>query len=221
MSPDGVFSHFDRSILGIPSEDDEFTRGLIFSFDPTTGQPSVASTSQGSEGLGERLSGEASRSSHKTSSPKVFTPQSVSDATSSLHPQIASPRSVESFDRGSPRRELHCPHTLSVSACASAGTSSAAASPVSSQTPTHLPAVDSYGATTMLPSVNSFVNEPWGNHGSMLDPRTIIDCNEDDFAKLEDILNQEDPSRAAERGTLMRQLGVCLPCLVNHERVSN
>lgn len=289
---------FDRSIIGIPAEDDDFTRGLTFFFDPSTGQPSVHSTSEESEDLGETPPYEPSLSSNTTSSHKVLTPPSVLDASAGLHPRIVSSRSGGSSDGGSSDRGPHRQQSPSVSARVSAGTSQAASSPILVQTPTYTEG--SPTATPMSPTVDSPIPEPFGPHQDLSDPRAIIDIDRNDVRCLEEIMSLEGQSRpgnsarlsdemdlgdaetnqslvpfhsedlqdsetsdgevrkkigispkglairtssaprsrsnptglpestkngvkkakSSETTKLMRQLGVCLPCLVNHEKVS-
>lgn len=293
-SLDAVSSNFDRSILGIPAEEDEFTRGLIFPFDPSTGQHSVPSTSQESEDPDETPPYDPSQSSNNTSSHKIFTPQSVSDASDGLHPRIPSSRSVASSVH-----EADGSHTWSMSARASAGTSNAASSAMVIQTPTHLPTAGSHTATTMSPTVDSPIPNPFGLFQDMIGLKAIIDIDGNDVKCLAEIMSLEnqtqlgspvrasDPmdldnqisqpiapsqseiaqgsktknrrvsqttethtravpkakrrvsrsrpnptgprastqdaiekSKSRERKKLMRKIGVCLPCLVNHEQVS-
>ena len=284
----------DRSILGIPAEDDEFTRGLTFFFDPSTGQPSVHSTSEDSDDPGVPPY-EASPPSNNASSCRVFTPRSVSDASGGLHPRLVSSGSVELSEGGSSDSGGDRPHPPWVSA--SAGSSQTASSPTSIRTPSHLPKVMDHMPTTMSPAVDPPTPEPPGPFGEMRDPRAIISVGPNDVRFLENIM---DPSRSenlaqalnpndlvanqvgrsiappypdtargsrtecgkgnprtrsrtravairanrvsqpgsnprkrrpsakdamerakeAEQKRLMRELGVCLPCLVNHEQVS-
>ena len=286
-----VSSDFDRSILGIPAEDDEFTRGLIFSFDPSTGLPSVSSTSQESEDPVEGSRYEPSRSSNNTSSLNVFTPiftpQSVSDASSGLHPRSAPSQSGGSSDCGSSVHEADDIQSLSVSIKVTAGTSEAACSPKPIQTLTHLPMAGVQPPSTMSPVVHPSSAEHFVIPEDVSDPRMVIDIGPNDIRYLAQIIRREDPSRpgylaqaldpmdlmddqispqpesaegskqgeihetirkhtkavskrkkrvtqpkhhpkgrrpsdkdANENVKLMRQIGVCLPCLVNHEHVS-
>lgn len=284
-----VSSDFDRSILGIPAEDDEFTRGLIFSFDPSTGLPSVPSTSQESADLVEDPPYEPSRSSNNTGSLKIFTPQSVSDAQGGLHPRSVSSRSVGSSDAGSSVHEADSSQDLPISAQISAGTNEIATSPNLIQTPTYLPMVGTHTPSTMPPADDLSYSEHCGPWEDINDPREVIDIGPNDIKYLAEILRREDPSRlgdpaqaldpmdlmddetrqsttslqselarglnsnhgeihksigthtravsngkervsqlrhntksrrAIEKVKLMRQIGACLPCLVNHEQVS-
>lgn len=288
-----VSADFDRSILGIPAEDDEFTRGLIFSFDPSTGLPSVSSTSQESE---DPLAGspyEPSRSSNNTSSlnilTPIFTPQSVSDASSGLHPRSAPSQSVGSSDGGSSVHEADELQSLSVPLKVTAGTSEAACSPKPIQTLTYLPMAGVQPSSTVSPVVHPSSSEHFSIPEDVNDPRMVIDIGPNDIKFLAEIIRRESPSRpgypaqaldlmdltddqisqtttspqpglakgskhgethesiwkhtrarkervsqpkhhpkgrrasdkdATENVKLMRQIGVCLPCLVNHEHVS-
>lgn len=284
---DAVASDFNRSILGIPAEDDEFTRGLIFSFDPSTGLPSVPSTSQESEDPDENY--EYSQPSNNTSSVRIFTPQSVSDASSGLNPRSAPAQSVASSDGGSSVNEADNLQSLSVSLKVAARASEAASSTKLTQTPTYLPMTGVQSTLTKSLEVDSSSSDHSGNPEKMNDPRVIIDIGPNDIEYLANILRQEDPSRlgipaqaldpmdlvddsigqsttspqpelaqsseyaglhesvgihtgAGSKGKgrisqpghkrrasskdnkehlkLMRQIGSCLPCLVNHESVS-
>lgn len=279
----GGSSNFDRSILGIPAaEDDEYTRGLTFFFDPSTGQPSVASTSEESDNPGEASPYEASPSSNNTGSRRVFTPKSVSDTSGGLHPLLLSSASVGSSDGGWSDGGADHPHPPSVSARASAGSSQVASMPMPTQTPTLLPTSGKYGASTMSPeAVDPRIAQPFSPLEDMSDPRGIINIDQNDVNFLVGILSPEDQSRqgdsaqaldpmdlmdnqssqgiapqtgkhtgavtartpgasrrwqnpwrrrattkdvtekakSTENQKLMRLLGSCLPCLVNHEKV--
>ena len=289
---DAAPSDFDRSILGIPAEDDEFSRGLIFSFDPSTGLPSVPSTSEESEDPDGNHTYELSHPSNNTSSVKIFTPQSVSDASSGLHPRSASAQSVGSSDGGSSVNEADELQSLPISLKVAVGASEAASSTKVTQTPTYLPMIGVQSTSTKSLAVTSSSSDHSGKLESMNDPRVIINIGPNDIEYLEKILRQEDPSRlgipaqaldpmdlvddsigpsttslqrelangskygkihtsagshtgAGSKGKgrvsqashklkcrrpsdqydkehlkLMRQIGVCLPCLVNHEHVS-
>ena len=288
-SLEGLSPNFDRACLGIPAEDDEFTRGLTFLFDPSTGQPSVHSTSQESDYPDELPQYEPSRSSENTSSHKVLTPQSVSDASGGLHPRLVSSTSAASSDGGFDG--LYPP---SVSARASAGTSNAASSTKLNQTPSQLSMAGIYTTTTMPSAIDPPLLETFGPPEDITDPRSIIHVTPSDVRCLEEIMSLEKPDRlvgpeqasdpmdlddnpisqsatsphpehaqrlrpnreelhqrtspdttavvtrtprvsrqarhpagqrvptkeAIEKTRLMRKMGVCLPCLVNHEQVS-
>lgn len=291
-----VSSDFDRSILGIPAEHDEFTRGLIFSFDPSTGLPSVSSTSQESEDPVEGSPYEPSRSSNNTSSlnisTPIFTPQSVSEASSGLHPRSALSHSIGSSNGGSSVDEAEDIQSLSVSLQVTAGPSEAACSPNHNQTLTTLPVACVPPPSTMSPVVHQSSSEDFGIVEDGNDPRMVIDIGPNDIKFLAEIIRWEGPSRPGypaqaldpmdlvddqisppstspesepaegskqgkihesigkhataasnrkervsqpkhhpkgrrasnkdenEHTKLMRHIGVCLPCLVNHEHVS-
>ena len=291
-----VSSEFDRSIIGIPAEDDEFTRGLIFSFDPSTGLPSVSSTSQESEHEVEGSPYEPSRSSNNTSSLNIltpmFTPQSVSEASSGLHPRSAPSQSGGSSDGGSSVHDANDIQSLSVSLQVTAGTSEAACSPNLNPTLTNLPVACVQPPSTMSPVVHPSSSEYFDIVEDVNDPRMVIDIDPNDIEFLAEIIRRGGPSRPGysaqaldlmdltdaqisqtttspqphlaegskqrethesigrrtrvvsnrnervsqpnhhprgrrasnkdetENVKLMRQIGVCLPCLVNHEHVS-
>lgn len=294
---DVVSSSFDRSIIGIPAEDDEFTRGLTFFFDPSTGQPSVPSTSGDSDNRGETPPYEASRSSNNPSSCRVLTPKSVSDASGGLHPRIVSSRSAGSSEGGPSDGEADRPHPPSVSARASAGSSQAASPPTSIQASSHMPTAKDHMATTISPAVDPPTPESPGPFGDMSALRAIFTVEPNDVRFLEMIMDpsrsgnlaqaldpidlmdnhvsrsiapphphmaqrarieheKRNPStrsrtelvaikarrgsepgsnrkrprvrtkdakesaRTADKKKLMRKIGACLPCLVNHEEVS-
>lgn len=185
----GVSLSFDRAILGIPAEEDEFTRGLTFFFDPSTGQPSVHSMSQGSEDPDEIPQYEPSRSSHTTSSRKLLTPQSVSDISGGLHPRMVSSSSVASSDGG-----VDSPCPPSVSARASPATSKAASSS------THLSMVGTYAAIPMSSAVDSPFRQNFGPPEDMTDPRSVIDVTPSDFKCLEEIMSLQGPSHLHSPG---------------------
>lgn len=286
---DQVPSSLNRSILGIPAEDDEFTRGLTFYMDPSTGQPSVCSTSEESEDPVETPPYDPSRSSNNTSSHKVNTPQSASDASAGLQPW-ASPRSVgssgsESLDSGADQS-----NHPSVSVRSSFDTSEAEPSPRLFRKPKS-PSIEEDSTATMLsPAVELPDSERSEVLRGMPDPRTIIDVDQTDIKLLEDMLKEDrsrlmalggpqneqsyglphpnlaqgskpnyeetpqktgndttaivvrtpkasrprpnpmeprvstkdtkDKAKKIEKVKLMRRIGVCLPCLVNHEPVS-
>lgn len=288
---DQVPSTFNRSILGIPAEDDEFTRGLTFFVDPSTGQPSVYSTSEESDDPLETPPYEPSQSSNNTSSRKVNTPQSTSDASAGLQPWVASPRSVgssgnESLDSGAD--QLHPP---SVSVRSSFDASEAEPSPRSFQKPGNLSIEENSAATMLSPTAGLPDSERFDLLRGMPDPQTTLRLEPNDFKCLEEIMGIDDGSRLMalegpqnkqsfglphpnlaqgskptyeetfrktgtdttaivartprasrprpnpmeprvstkdtkdrakwiEKVKLMRRIGVCLPCLVNHEPVS-
>lgn len=288
---DQVPSSIDRSILGIPAEDDEFTRGLTFFIDPSTGQPSVCSTSEESKDTIMTPSYEPSPSSNNTSSGNVNTPQSASDASGGLQPWVASPRSVgssggESFDSGANQ-----PHPRSVSVRSSFDAIEAEPSPRSFRKPGSPSIEENPTATMQSPAVGLPDSELSDLVRGMRDPQKIIELEPNDIMFVEELIRMEhkNPSMALEgpqneqsfglshpnlaqgpksnyegtprrRGTdttaivvrtprasrprpnpmeprvltkdtkdkaksiekvkLMRKIGVCLPCLVNHEPVS-
>ena len=298
-SLDAVPLKFDRSILGIPAEDNDFTRGLRLPFVLSTGQRSVPSTSQEFEDPVETSPYEPSQSSNNNSSHKILTPQSVSDASDGLHPRVSSSRSVASSDGASPVHEADGSHIWSISVQASADTSDAASSAIIIQTPTHLSTAGIYTATTMSPTVDSPYPISFGPLEDMDDPKAIIDIDGTDVKWLEEKMGLENPTqlgspaqasdpmdldnqvsqpiapspseiaqgskekhrrvpqstgaqtravaknkrrasrskpnptgppastqdatekpKSSERVRMMRKIGVCLPCLVNHEQVS-
>ena len=214
----------DRTILGIPDENDEYTRGLIFSFDPSTGQPSTQSTSEESEDPFD-VTHEPSISSNHTGSHIVYTPQSGSDFPVGLHSQVVSPKSIGTSDSGSCQGKADRPSPPSTSACATFGTSTAPASPGSAM------------EGEIMPTAEPIPLSP-----------VDLTLGEDDFhflrsemQRTERVVSQRKRTRLTKRpksgGTrhdpmgprvsinrekskLMRQIGVCLPCLVNHEPVS-
>ena len=294
-----VSSNFDRSILGIPAENDEYTRGLTFFFDPSTGQPSVTSTSEESEDLGVTPPYDPSRSSNDTSSRKVNTPQSVSDGPGGLHPRAISSRSIGSSDGEPSDPGADRLRPLSISARTSPETSEAAPSPRSIDIPKDMPT--SRNVTPMSLTVELSTPEPFGPAEDMSNPRAMIQLDQNDFDYLGKVMSQQDSSRqgnwtrlpaqmdlvdaqidrsisplqpdlaqgsapcyeeiaqrtgphtttvavrtpksprprhnpmgpqvatkdaaekvkSVEKAKLMRRIGVCLPCLVNHEPVSN
>lgn len=192
---DGVSSNFDRSRLGIPAEDDEFTRGLTFFFDPSTGQSSVPSPSQEFVDPDEASPYGPSPASTGTSSRKVFTPQSVSDDLHGLHPRMDSSKSVGITDSGSSDEGVDHPHPPLICARASTGMSHAALSPLAIQTPIHLPPEGSHTVTTMSLAPNLPIPEPFGPLEDTSNPRRIINLDPNDLACLEEIMSLEGPSR--------------------------
>ena len=231
----------DRTILGIPNENDEFTRGLNFLFDPSTGQPSIHSMSEESEDhIVQTSPYEPSMSSTNTGSHIVYTPQSGSDVPAELHSPVVSPQSVGSSESGSCHGTADYPHPPSVSACATLGTSTASASPPSTVDEDSFSAAESSTQTNMSRAVNLTVSEHFG---------------QEDYNYLRDLMTEEadvpqrkgtrmtrtpkpagtrhdpmgprvstrtgmDRAQIIEKAKMMRRLGVCLPCLVNHEPVS-
>ena len=212
----------DRTILGIPDENDEYTRGLIFSFDPSTGQPS---TSEESEDPIHASTHEPSISSNNTGSTIVYTPQSGSDVPAGSHSHVVSPKSVRSSDSGSSQGKADRPSPPSISGCATFGTSTASASPGFAMEGVIWPAAEA------LPS----------QAGDMNLDQDDINFLQGEMQKTEQVVIQRKGTRLTRRpksgGTrhdpigskasinrekkkLMRQIGVCLPCMVNHEQVS-
>ena len=235
----------DRTILGIPNEDDEYTRGLTFFIDPSTGQPSAPSTSEESEDPVPVSPYEPSVSSDNTGSRIVYTPQSDSDVPVDLHSQVVSPKSARSSDSGSCQGKADRSPLPSVSACAAAGTVTAPASPTSAMEGDFQLAAASSTPTNLSVTVN------------LLAPNDLGPLDRDDIEFLENEMNRSLEEQASQRrgmrmtrtqrsgrtrhdpigprgttrtGTdraqliektkMMRRLGVCLPCLVNHEPVS-
>ena len=279
--PDHLPSTFDRSILGIPAENDEYTRGLIFFFDPSTGHPSVHSTSSGSDDLGGTPY-EPSLSSNNTSSRKVNTPQSDSDAPTGLHPELVSSPSIGSPDVESSDTGVEHHHHPSVSSSASFE-----ACEIPSSNPTRNPA-DMFMTWSFTPStISPTDNLPMPGHPGPSEGM-VEKYSPDDFGYLANMMGQNAPSQmvirdgmsdgpiqpenaqdsapnhegspqrlgtrtttvvmrtpkgpssrtgpieprgstknkmertqAIEKVKMMRRLGVCLPCLVNHEPVSS
>ena len=240
----------DRTILGIPNDHDEYNRGLTFFFDPSTGQPSVHSTSEEPEDPVETCPYEPSMSSNHTGSRIVYTPQSGSDVPADLHSQVVSPQPARSSDCGSSdggscHGTADRPHLPSVSACATFGTNTTSASTASTMEEGFLPTAESFSPTNLSPAVNALFPECSG-------PIENMTFDQDDINYLECLMpkpNQEEvsqkkgtrtrtPKSAGTRpdpmGTrvsnktgmdrakakMMRRIGVCLPCLVNHEPVS-
>ena len=193
---DPVSSNFDRSILGIPAENDEYTRGLTFFFDPSTGQPSVTSTSEESEDPGVTPPYDPSRSSNDTSSRKVNTPQSPSDTPGSLHPQAVSSKSAGSSDGESSDPGAGRLRPRSMSAHTSAETSEAATSPKSTDIPKNMPT--SGNLTTMSPIVDLSTPGPFGPAEDMSNPRAMIELDQNDFDYLGKVMNQQDSSRQGD-----------------------
>ena len=280
----------NRRFLGIPAEHDEFSRGLIFFSDPSTGQPSLHSTGQESESRGENPAYQHSQSSNDTSSHIVFTPQSTSDSSDGPHPQVISPRSGRSPESELYNRDAIHRQWPSVSARASAGTTEVAPSPALSQVPAHMPMTAESSAATMSPDVDMLMPEPFDLLEDMKDPREIILIGPSDVEVLEEMMKSgiasgpgyqaqifnemplasaqindsmaphhsefvqglEPTSREAgqrmgmnqkelairtkrasrsknprgltkdaiEKSKVIRRIGSCLPCLVNHEPVS-
>ena len=286
---DRVSSDFDRSRLGIPAENDEFNRGLIFFFDPSTGQPSVHSTSEDSEVPGETPPYEPSRSSDHSSSCKINTPQSVSDIPGGLQHRAVASTSVGLSDGESSECGADHPYSPSVSARAFVGAIEAPPSPETIQEATSLLTAGSSTVTAMSPTLGPSLAEASDPLGDMSGAQAIIHINQNDVGFLEKIMSAplsdqmdllhnltgqsiapphtESQSSEArhvevhqvtlrhttrvagrkpksprprldpmgprvttrdttdkaklEKARLMRQIGVCLPCLVNHEKVSS
>ena len=233
----------DRTILGIPNDHDEYNRGLTFFFDPSTGQPSVHSTSEEPEDPVKNSPYESSMSSNHTGSRIVYTPQSGSDVPAGLHSQVVSPQPARSSDCGSSHGgschgTADRPQPPSVSACATFGTNTTSASTAST--------MESFSPTNLSPLDNLLVPEYSGSFETM-------SLDQDDFKYLECIMPKPYQEEASQKkgtrttrtpksaGTrpdpmgirlsnktgmdrakakMMRRIGVCLPCLVNHEPVS-
>lgn len=283
---DRVSSDFDRSRLGIPAENDEYNRGLIFFFDPSTGQPSVSSTCEESDVPRETPPYQPSQSSDHSSSYKINTPQSISDIPGGLQPRAVASASVGLSDGESSECGLDHPCPPSVSARASVGPFEAPPSPETIQEATSLLTAGSSTVTAMSPTLGPSLTEASDPLGDMSGPQAIIHINQDDVGFLEKIMsaplsdqmdlldnligqsitpphpeairNSEAKREEAHRTTLthtpvrkrkcprprpdpmgprpttkdttdkeklekaklMRRIGVCLPCLVNHEGVS-
>ena len=278
---DRVSSDFDRSRLGIPAENDEYNRGLIFFFDPSTGQPSVPSTCEESDVLGETPPYQPSRSSDHSSSCKINTPQSVSDIPGGLQPRAVASASVGLSDGESSECGADHPYPP-VSARASVGAIEAPPSPETIQEATSLLTAGSSTVTAMSPTLGPSLAEASDPLGDMSGPQAIIHINQNDVGFLEKIMSaplsdqmdllhyltrqsitpphpeairnseakREETQRTVavrkpkcprprldpmgprlttkdttdkekvEKAKLMRRIGVCLPCLVNHEGVS-
>lgn len=290
LRPHGrVSSNFDRSRLGIPAENDEYNRGLIFFFDPSTGQPSVPSTCEEADVLGETPPYQPSRSSDHSSSCKINTPQSVSDIPGGLQPRAVASASVGLSDGESSECGADHPYPPSVSARASVGAIGAPPSPETIQEATSLLTAGSSTVTAMSPTLGPSLAEASDPLGDMSGPQAIIHITQNDVGFLEKIMSaplsdqmdllhnltgqsitpphpeairnskakREEAHRTTpthtltvavrkpkcprprldpmgprpttkditdkvkpENAKLMRRIGVCLPCLVNHERVS-
>ena len=273
-SLDRVSSTFDRSILGILNDNDEFNRPLALVTDRPTGQSSVQSMSEDSGAQSECPAYDPSLSSNNTNSQKVFTPQSVSDASGSLHPRIASSRSGGSSDGGYSDCSVANGHSPSLFTHASAGASQAAPSPISSQTPIELPLAGICTPSAMSLALDEPFFGPFDPFERMTDAQPILELNEDDLRFLKERMDADKSSRvgipaqlsdrmnvllvqrprgdsfnlptrtqrvprskakqrrqqvssrnavekakATEHSRLIRQIGSCLPCLVNHEQV--
>ena len=293
--PDAVPPMLNRCFIGIPAENDEYTRGLNFFFDPSTGQPSVHSASEESENQIESPAYQHSQSSNNTSSHIVLTPKSTSDSSDEPRPRTMSHGSGRSSESGLYDRDAMSQHCPSVSARASAGTSEAAHSlaaysPALSQVLVHMPTMAQSPAATMSPDTDLSMSNPFDPIEDMKDPRDIIDIGPSDVEYLQAIRISGTPSgighqaqmfnpmhlvnaqingsmvphhpvsaqvlratsngagqktdihqrqmairskrgsrprntgvsnkAAMEKSKKMRQLGSCLPCLVNHEPVS-
>ena len=230
----------DRTILGIPNENDEYTRGLTFLFDLSTGQPSVHSTSEESEDPIETSRYEPSISSNNTGSRIVYTPQSGSDLPADLHSQVVSPRSVGSSDGGSCHGKADRPPPSPISACATFGTSTASASAPSTMEGESLPAAESFTSTDLSPVANSNINldqddinfltgimpktkqEEGSQRTGTRTTRTskLPGPRHDPIGPRVSPKTGMDRAQMIEKAKMMRRIGVCLPCLVNHEPVS-
>ena len=193
-SLDQMSSTIHRSILGIPDENDEYNRGLIFHSDLSTGQPSVYSTSGDSKDPGENTPYEPSQSSNNTGSHVVLTPQSISDASGSLHRRLASSTSGGSSEGGFSDCGIVREH-WSISAHASTGASQAAHSPIPSQTPTYTPMVGSFTATTTSLAPHPPLSESFCPPAGMTDPQAIINITWNDVEYLGEIISSDNPSR--------------------------
>ena len=183
-----VFPALNRRFLGIPAESDDFSRGLIFLFDPSTGQPSVHSPREGSVDGGGSPAYQHSQSSNNTSSHKVFTPQSTSGSTDGPHPRVVSPRSGRSSESESHDRDAIRQQRPSVSARASAGASEAVLSPALSQASVHMPMTAESPPATMSPDVDLSMSEPFDPIEDMKDPRDIINIGPSEVQDLEEIM---------------------------------
>ena len=248
-------SNVNRTILGIPADDDEYTRGLIF-FDPSIGQSSTLSRSEESEDPRETPPYEPSQSSNNTSSRKVYTPQSDSDNSAGFIHRALSSQSGGSADGESGLSQAEHPHPPSVSVCATFGTSDAASSPKSFVERDDQPTAENFSATTMSSPVNLWFSGYPGPSEHTSNIRAGFNLEQDDIDYLENMMSQDtrydsvhqrrgsrttrtpkaagprlDPMglRAStksridraqiEKVKMMRRIGVCLPCLVNHEPV--
>lgn len=294
---DGVSSGLDRTILGIPRDDDEYTRGMNAFFNPSSGQPSVHSTSEEYEGLKNTPPYEPSHSSNSSGSYHMLTPESVCETSVGIHPRAVPLRFVESFQGQQCDDDAHRSNLSFASARATAGTNITTRSPVTVHTPTHMSMEGFCSANAMLPAVDSLVFRFANPPEDMNDPQSIIRIDSNDIMNLEEIMSHDlsfqvdtvvpesdlldavddqtsqstappqsdtiqgskrkheevdrkverrkrpaaklphciprlqhdtteaqgtfgDATDKAARTKLMRKLGVCLPCLVNHEPVS-
>ena len=292
-SLDRMTSNFDRSILGIPNEHDEFSRDLTLSTDGNIGRPSLPAMSEESGAACESPPYDPSQSSNNTSSQIVFTPQSISDTSGGPHLQITPSRSGGSPGAGLSDQGSYGEQSPSLSARASAGAAQAAPSPTPSQTPTHLCLAGVSTPTMTSLSSDERMSDLFGLSEPITASRTPITLNVDDLRYLEEemarsqVENLARPSsqmdaqvdqrapplsevthaseashgngpqrrrdnrsnlvirtrgalrsrptrtrqqlversavekaKAIEHARLMREIGSCLPCLVNHEHVS-
>ena len=239
----------DRTILGIPNEDDEYTRGLNFFIDPSTGQPSVHSASEESEDPTYPSAYEPSISSSNTGSRIVYTPQSGSDVPAGLQTQVVSPKSVGSSDGGSCHGKADRSSPPSVSACATFGSITAPASPASAMEGESQPAAATFPPMNLSSTVNLLDPNHLGPSNLSLDQDDINFLQGEMQKTTEEEVSQRkgmrmtrtpksagtrhdpmglrvstktkmDKAQLIEKVKMMRRIGVCLPCLVNHEPVS-
>ena len=228
----------DRTILGIPNEDDEYTRGLIFFYDPSTGQPSAPSTSEESEDPVNASPYEPSVSSDNTGSRIVYTPQSDSYVPVDLHSQDVSPISVRSSESASCQGKADRSPLPSESDCATTGSATAPASPTSVMEVDSQPAAASSTTMDLSLTVNMSLDQ---NDIEFLEDvmKKSMEEKETQRKGLRMTRTQKsgrarhnpiglrgstktdtEKAQLIEKTKMMRQIGVCLPCLVNHEPVS-
>ena len=240
----------DRTILGIPNDHDEYNRGLTFFFDPSTGQPSVQSKSEEPKCPVETSQYEPSMSSNQTGSRIVYTPQSDSDVPAALHSQVVSPQPVRSSDCGSSdggscHGTADRPHPPSGSACATFGTNTTSGSTASTMEGELLPGADSISPTNLSLAFSLPLEYSGPSEKMSLDQDdfNFLGCimsntNQEEVSQRKgtrmtrtpkstgtrhDPIGQRVSNKTGmdrEKAKMMRRIGVCLPCLVNHEPVS-
>lgn len=179
----------ERSLIGIPPADpDEHDRGLIFSYDPWTGQPSQTSASEGSEveyAVPED-SFEASTSDYSTSLPQVMTPQSNLDV-----PRMDDPQSRLNGSSLSSASRLDVPYTPSASRPASVGSHGVQSSSILLQAHSRSWTSDGRTPPPLSPAAEITSSDLIDPLVGINDPRNTIILNQDDIDFLQPLMAQE------------------------------
>lgn len=215
-SLDGATQMADRAFIGIPAEDDEYTRALFFPIDPSPGERSMPFSSQESDQFDEANSYDASESGTGDVACPVFTPPSSSDAPVRSQPQIMLNGSRNSSTRGAGSLQ-----TPSASGSASLGPSQGMGSPILIQTQPQIPKSKSWTPEILSPSPEATASGHPILLEGMSDPREtfMLEQGDIDFL-LQGIQNQSQsessppvlsPSHLLDNTLHLSALGSSLP----------